>query len=176
LRSSMIESRRYFNTTDLCAPQISRPTRPLRSGALPVLLALTAIMVSTALAADANVTSTQVLRKKLLPIVPPRNAFYYPAFKFFEDDKLVGIVSGALKPDIPLTSALHTLPDGFGKKTMNAELADLNLSAPTQGKTLVIYVGEICPPCDQIVGDIKSRLPGAGWAQAKILTVRIAME
>jgi hypothetical protein len=151
-------------------------TRALRGGALPSMLALTAIMVASALAADATVTSAQVLQKRLLPIVPPRNAFYYPAFKFFEDDKLVGIISGALKPNVPLTSALHTLPDGFGSKTMNAELADLKLSAPTQGKTLVIYLGEICPPCDQIVGDIKSRLATAGWAQAKILTVRIAME
>jgi hypothetical protein len=151
-------------------------TRALRGGALPSMLALTAIMVASALAADATVTSAQVLQKRLLPIVPPRNAFYYPAFKFFEDDKLVGIISGALKPNVPLTSALHTLPDGFGSMTMNAELADLKLSAPTQGKTLVIYLGEICPPCDQIVGDIKSRLATAGWAQAKILTVRIAME
>jgi hypothetical protein len=147
-----------------------------RGFAVAVFLSAYLVSVRADSTPSATIPGSQVIENRLLPILPPSGSFVTPAFKFFEDNKLVGIFTGALKNDKPLISAIHTLPNGFTDKTLKEELTVLNVSAPTNGRTLIVYVSEVCPPCDHIIDDVKSRLPSAGWAKASILLVTVRME
>jgi hypothetical protein len=125
--------------------------------------------------ADATVRATVVIEEKLLPI-DVRNSFNTPGFKFFEENKLVGLFVGAPKKDIPFTTAIHTVPDGFNNKTLSDESSKLKRPLTGTEKTVVIYVENgFCPPCDHIVEDVKRQLAGAGWGTAKVFVVNIAL-
>jgi hypothetical protein len=128
--------------------------------------------------ANAAISGTQIVNRALLPIVNQETgSFNTPAFKFFEGNKLVGLLSGAATNARPLASAVHTLPDGFANQTLKQELIQLKLAAPTSGQTVLVYLqnGGACPPCDHIVADVRSRLAGVGWGKAQVLVVDIVL-
>jgi hypothetical protein len=146
-------------------------------------IAIGALLLSTytsQVRADAivsvNVSGTKVVEWRLLPLDPKRNSFVTPGFKFFEGDKLVGLFVGSPKNDSSAALAIHTLPDGFAHKTLHEELGRLGVSQTMEGKTLIIYVTQFCPPCDHIVDDVKSRLPGAGWTKQSMIFVTVKTE
>ena len=148
------------------------------AGAAMLLLAYTLPLRADS-RVDASISMAEVFQEKLLPIREAGNTVSIPgipAFKFFEGNKLVGLLSGALPKDKPMISAIHTLPDGFTNKTLQHELTRLKLPTQTSGHTVVIFVmNGNCPPCDQIIADVKEKLTGAGWDKAKILLVDVPM-
>ena len=121
---------------------------------------------------DAKIAINQVISKKLLPIDAAREGFVTPAFKFFQDGKLVGLLSGAPPAGMAFPSAMHSVPKGFSGKGLNEELAALHVPASTEGQTVVAYVmGGYCPPCGQIVGNVKAQLAGAARSKARVIVV-----
>jgi hypothetical protein len=142
---------------------------------LAFVLLMHAMPLRADLAADVAIPIAQIYEQKLLPIAPPSNSIITPTFKFFEGNKLVGLLAGAASNNRPLASAVRSLPSGFTNKALKDELIELSLKAPTDGRTVVVYLqnGRFCPPCDHILGDVKSRLPDVGWAKARVLVVEI---
>jgi hypothetical protein len=123
--------------------------------------------------ADANLRASDLIRQKILPL-GIGDSFNAPGFKFFEKGKLVGLIAGAPKKDIPFTTLVHTVPDGFVGAPLQAELAALKLPSASADKTLLIFVENgHCPPCDHIVENVKAQLASVGWGSAKIFTVNI---
>jgi hypothetical protein len=127
--------------------------------------------------ANASVPIALVYEQELLPIDVQRGSFVTPTFKFFNRNTLVGLLSGGPTNNNTLSSALHTLPSGYAKETLTKELAKVHLSAPVDGKAVLIYVmNGACPPCDHIIEEVKAQLPVAGWTRAHILVINIARD
>jgi hypothetical protein len=125
------------------------------AGAAMLLLAYTLPLRADS-RVDASISMAEVFQEKLLPIREAGNTVSIPgipAFKFFEGNNLVGLLSGALPKDKPMISAIHTLPDGFTNKILQQELTRLKLPTQTSGRTVVIFAHE-CAACRQVVREI----------------------
>jgi hypothetical protein len=146
-----------------------------RSFGIVVLLVAYSLPAIADSLANSSVPIALIYDKALLPIEAQRGSFVTPTFKFFDGNKLAGILSGAPPKDNTLNSVLHTLPNGFSKATLTNELATVHITAPVSGQTVLIYVmNGACPPCDHIIEDVKAQLPNIGWSKAHFLVVNIA--
>jgi thiol-disulfide isomerase/thioredoxin len=146
---------------------------------LPLTVALLLLACTMPLLADVPANSSlpieEVYSKSLLPLNDIDKGFITPTSKFFDHNKLVGLLSGAPTSKTPLISALHTVPAGFANRPLKEELTTLKLTASNSEQTVLIYVmNGFCPPCDQIVHDIRGQLPSVGWSKARILIVNLA--
>jgi hypothetical protein len=145
-----------------------------------VLVVASAIPVFADTPVEASVTITRVFQDNLLPIKDFSGRATIPgipAFKFFENGALVGVLSGALPANVQMSTAIHTIPAGFSNKGLKDELTALNLPASTSRQTVVIFVmNGHCPPCDQIVRDVREKLSAAGWEKAKLLFVNLEVK
>jgi hypothetical protein len=64
-----------------------------RGFAVAVFLSAYLVSVRADSTPSATIPGSQVIENRLLPILPPSGSFVTPAFKFFEDNKLVDVKS-----------------------------------------------------------------------------------